>query len=99
VTLPDERTNTSDMMPLNSNPASTNAEASLPININLQALQAIASVHVIDQSLRDIAKEYRFTVEEVQEFYDKCGEMGRTRARFQQMRQELQARFQDDSAK
>ena len=89
-------------MPLNphaSSPDGSNADASLPININLQALQAIASVHVIDQSLRDIAKEFRFTLEEVQEYYDKCGEMGRTRARFQQMRQELQARFHDDNAK
>jgi hypothetical protein len=79
--------------------SSPHADASLPININLQALQAIASVHVIDQSLQDIAKEFRFTQEEVQEYYDKCGEMGRTRARFQQMRQDLQARFQDENAK
>jgi hypothetical protein len=89
------------MIPLNpqaSQPdSSTDADASLPININLQALQAIANVHVIDQSLQDIAKEFRFTQEEVQEYYDKCGEMGRTRARFQQMRQDLLARFQDDN--
>ena len=56
---------------------------------------AIASMHVIDQGIRDIAKEFRFTVEEVQEFYDKCGEMGMTRSRFQRMRQELQAKFDD----
>ncbi len=59
-------------------------------------LMAIANLHVIDQGIRDIAKDYRFTVEEVQEFYDKCGEMGRTRSRFQQMRAELQAKFTDD---
>jgi len=46
-------------------------------------------VHVIDRSIRDIAKEFRFTVEEVQEYYDKCGEMGRTRSRFEKMRREL----------
>lgn len=60
------------------------------------ALMAIASMHVIDQGIRDIASEFRFTVEEVQEFYDKCGEMGVTRSRFQRMREELQARFKDD---
>jgi len=46
-------------------------------------------VHVIDQSIRDIAKDFRFTVEEVQEYYDKCGEMARTRRRFEKMRGEL----------
>ncbi|KAF8167949.1 hypothetical protein B0H34DRAFT_38868 [Crassisporium funariophilum] len=59
------------------------------------ALVAIANMHVIDQSIRDIAKDFRFTVEEVQEYYDKCGEMGLTRSRFQRMRQELQTRFDD----
>jgi len=76
--------------------SSTHVDNPLPINFNLQALQAIANVHVIDQSIRDIAKEFRFTVEEVQEYYDKCGEMGRTRTRFQRMRQELQTKFADD---
>jgi hypothetical protein len=74
-------------------------EVPLPINFSLQALQAIANVHVIDQSIRDIAKEFRFTVEEVQEYYDKCGEMGRTRMRFQRMRQELQVKFANDDVK
>ncbi|KAM6498253.1 hypothetical protein JOM56_006201 [Amanita muscaria] len=65
--------------------------------LSTQALVAIASIHLIDQSIRDIAKDYRFTVEEVQEYYDKCGEMGRTRARFQRMRELLQERFSDDN--
>jgi hypothetical protein len=56
----------------------------------------LSRLHIIDQSLRDIAKEFRFTVEEVQEYYDRCGEMGRTRTRFQKMRQELSARFRDE---
>ncbi|KAG5654759.1 hypothetical protein H0H81_003767 [Sphagnurus paluster] len=60
-----------------------------------QTLVAIANIHVIDQGIRDIAKEFRFTVEEVQEYYDKCGEMGRTRTRFQKMRQQL-SKFEDD---
>jgi hypothetical protein len=71
----------------------------IPIDFSLQALQVIASVHVIDQSIKDIAKEFRFTVEEVQEYYDKCGEMERTRLRFQKMRHELMSRFTDDDQK
>jgi hypothetical protein len=54
------------------------------------------TVHIIDQAIHEIAKEFRFTVEEVQEYYDRCGEMGRTKTRFQKMRQELSARFTDD---
>ncbi|TFK30582.1 hypothetical protein FA15DRAFT_662576 [Coprinopsis marcescibilis] len=57
------------------------------------ALVALASMHVIDHSLRGIAAEFRFTVEEVKEYYDKCGEMTETRNRFQQMRQVLTERF------
>jgi hypothetical protein len=53
--------------------------------------------HIIDQSIRDIAKQFRFTVEEVQEYYDKCGEMVRTRTRFQRMREELSTKFTDDN--
>ncbi|THH20002.1 hypothetical protein EW146_g1267 [Bondarzewia mesenterica] len=46
-------------------------------------------LHVVDQSIRDIAHEYRFTVEEVQEYYDRCGAMDRTRVRFKKMRDVL----------
>jgi hypothetical protein len=54
------------------------------------------NLHVIDQGILQIAKNFRFTVEEVQEYYDKCGEMTLTHSRFQRMREELQAKFQDD---
>ncbi|EGO04512.1 hypothetical protein SERLA73DRAFT_173818 [Serpula lacrymans var. lacrymans S7.3] len=54
------------------------------------------SLHVIDQTLQDIARDNRFTVEEVQEYYDKCGEMERTRARFDKMRKELSIKFKED---
>ena len=64
--------------------------------LNPQALVTIPSIHVIDQSIRDIAQEFRFTDGEVQEYYDKCGEMARTRDRFQRMRQELTLKFSDD---
>jgi len=53
-------------------------------------------LHVIDQGIREIAREFRFTIEEVQEYYDKCGEMAMTHLRFRRMREELQARFRDD---
>lgn len=51
--------------------------------------QAARPLHCIDQAIHDIANECRFTVQEVKEFYDKCGEMDRTRMRFQRMRQLL----------
>ncbi|KAF9452620.1 hypothetical protein P691DRAFT_825759 [Macrolepiota fuliginosa MF-IS2] len=63
---------------------------------NASALVALASMHVIDQSLHEIANEYRFTMGEVQEYYDKCGEMSRTRRRFQRMREFLTERFTND---
>ena len=56
-------------------------------------LLAIANLHVIDQTIREIARNFRFTVEEVQEYYDKCGDMASTRTRFQRMREELSAKF------
>lgn len=64
--------------------------------LNPQALVTIPNIHVIDQSIRDIAQEFRFTDGEVQEYYDKCGEMARTRERFQRMRQELTLKFSDE---
>ncbi|KAF8807554.1 hypothetical protein BYT27DRAFT_7189632 [Phlegmacium glaucopus] len=54
------------------------------------------NLHVIDQGIREIARDFRFTVEEVQEYYDRCGEMTLTHLRFQRMREELQAKFRDD---
>jgi hypothetical protein len=54
------------------------------------------SLHVIDQGIHQIARDFRFTVEEVQEYYDKCGEMALTQLRFQRMREELQTKFEDD---
>ncbi|KAJ7783578.1 hypothetical protein DFH07DRAFT_788292 [Mycena maculata] len=53
-------------------------------------------MHVLDQGIHEIANEFRFTVEEVQAYYDRCGEMGRTRTRFQQMREMLSTRFADE---
>jgi hypothetical protein len=59
-------------------------------------LLTIAKLHVIDQSIREIAKDFRFTREEVQEYYDKCADMVKTRLRFQKMREELNTKFRDD---
>ncbi|KAI0639298.1 hypothetical protein C8Q77DRAFT_1046095 [Trametes polyzona] len=53
-------------------------------------------LHVIDQAVRDIAKEFRFLIEEVQEYYDKCGDAERTRNRFKKMREVLNALPDDD---
>ena len=52
-------------------------------------------LHVVDQSILEIAREFRFTVEEVQEHYDRCGAMERTRARFKKMRDTLSALVDD----
>ena len=62
----------------------------------MDAINDATNLHVIDQSIREIAREFRFTVEEVQEYYDRCGEMTLTHLRFQRMREELQTRFRDD---
>ena len=51
---------------------------------------------VIDEDIRQIARDFRFTVEEVQEYYDRCGKMALTHLRFQRMREELQTKFRDD---
>ncbi|KAH7883736.1 hypothetical protein F5I97DRAFT_1938415 [Phlebopus sp. FC_14] len=70
-------------------PSSTSGGYTPPIllaqAVDDEALVQI-NLHVIDQAILDIANEYRFTVQEVKEFYDKCGEMERTRTRFQKMR-------------
>lgn len=59
-------------------------------------LLTIAKLHVIDQGIHEIAKDFRFTVEEVREYYDKCADIALTRLRFQRMREELSAKFRDD---
>ena len=56
---------------------------------------ANTSLHVVDQAVLDIAKEFRFTVDEVKEYYDKCGDVNRTRNRFRRMR-EVFSQLPDD---
>lgn len=64
---------------------------------HLQNGEQSSQVHVIDQNIRNIAQEFRFTVDEVQEYYDKCGEMSRTRSKFEKMRRKLsQLEDEDD---
>ncbi|KAI0079610.1 hypothetical protein K474DRAFT_1591692 [Panus rudis PR-1116 ss-1] len=53
-------------------------------------------LHVVDRGILHIAQEHRFTVEEVQEYYDKCGDMQRTNNRFRRMREVLQSLPDDD---
>ncbi|KAK0233472.1 hypothetical protein IW262DRAFT_1257563, partial [Armillaria fumosa] len=62
-----------------------------------QTVIEIANMHVIDSNIRDIAKKHRFTIEEVQEYYDKCGDMSQTHSRFQKMREMLANNFPDDT--
>lgn len=71
--------------------ASSSLSTTFPAPITFESGdgQAAIQLHCIDQAIYDIANEFRFTVQEVKEFYDKCGEMERTRTRFQRMRQLL----------
>ena len=45
-----------------------------------------------------IAQEFRFTVEEVKEYYDRWGDPERTRNRFMKMRELLSAFKDEDEA-
>ena len=55
----------------------------------------LANIHATERALRDIAKSFRFTYEEVKEYYDRCHDLARVRIRFQEMREVLRARFGD----
>ncbi|KAJ7803282.1 hypothetical protein B0H14DRAFT_2889221 [Mycena olivaceomarginata] len=55
-----------------------------------------AGMYTPDQTIRQIAADFEFTVDEVQAYYNRCGEMGRTRTRFQNMRELLTIKFPDD---
>lgn len=70
-------------------PSSHSDTLAAPITFAPRDGQVVAALHCIDQAICDIANEFRFTVQEVKEFYDKCGEMDRTKTRFQRMRQLL----------
>ncbi|KAK7463742.1 hypothetical protein VKT23_005678 [Stygiomarasmius scandens] len=61
----------------------------------IQAMVVVAE-HVLDQHLKGIAAQFRFTEEEVREYYDKCGDMDRTGRRFQKMRETLALLPDDD---
>ncbi|KAI1797775.1 hypothetical protein LXA43DRAFT_876670 [Ganoderma leucocontextum] len=61
-----------------------------------EAVAASAALHPIDQAVQDIARGFRFTTEEVQEYYDRCGDPERTRNRFKKMRDTLNA-LEDDT--
>lgn len=70
--------------------------SSIQATYDPSAFAVIANMHVIDQTLREIAKDFRFTLEEVKEFYDKSGDMSRTKRRFQRMREVLTEKFAND---
>lgn len=61
-------------------------------------LEDPSTLHVIDQAVRDIAMEFRFLLEEVKEYYDKCGDAARTRNRFRKMREVLNALPDDEES-
>lgn len=53
------------------------------------AIAEISALHIVDQAVLDVAREFRFTFEEVKEYYDACGDVNRTRNRFKIMRELL----------
>ncbi|EKM83753.1 hypothetical protein AGABI1DRAFT_117233 [Agaricus bisporus var. burnettii JB137-S8] len=92
-----KRQKTSEGMPEMMAPIQVTRSPSVQTTFNTSAFAVIASMHVIDQTLREIAKDFRFTLEEVQEFYDKSGDMSRTKRRFQRMRDILNEKFANDN--
>jgi len=53
--------------------------------------EAALPVHYIDQAIYDIANEFKFTIQEVKEFFEMCSEMDHTRKQFHQMQQLLKS--------
>lgn len=53
-------------------------------------------LHVVDQVILDVARRFRFTVAEVKEYYDRCGDLNRTTNRFARMREVLTNLPDDD---
>ena len=56
----------------------------------------LSTLHVVDQAIIDIARHFRFTTEEVKEYYDRCGDINRTTNRFRRMREVLTNLPDDD---
>ncbi|TFK57334.1 hypothetical protein OE88DRAFT_1730708 [Heliocybe sulcata] len=72
-----------------SNDASSSGKCSLRGNSPRAYQPNGVPAHVVDQTIIGIAKEFRFTTEEVQEYYDRTGQMEATRERFMNMRKKL----------
>ncbi|KAE9410936.1 hypothetical protein BT96DRAFT_805018, partial [Gymnopus androsaceus JB14] len=62
-----------------------------PDDHTLQLAMTISAVagQVVDQGLEEIALQTRFTLEEIHEYYEKCGNLERTKRRFHKMREHL----------
>lgn len=58
--------------------------------------QQLTILHVIDQAILAIAAQFRFTTEEVKQYYDRCGDINRTTNRFRRMREVLNSLPDDD---
>ncbi|EIN13496.1 hypothetical protein PUNSTDRAFT_117254 [Punctularia strigosozonata HHB-11173 SS5] len=60
--------------------------------------QTLASMHMMDRELYSIARDHRFTLEEVQEYFNKTGDLERTRERFRRMREQLSRFIEEEDA-
>ncbi|KAI4294478.1 hypothetical protein K525DRAFT_290767 [Schizophyllum commune Loenen D] len=77
------------------NESQSSAIDSQPSTGTQSSTTILANIHATERALRDIAKSFRFTYEEVKEYYDRCHDLARVRMRFQEMREVLRARFGD----
>lgn len=80
---------------LTANEYQSSAIDSQPSTGTQSSTTILANIHATERALRDIAKSFRFTYEEVKEYYDRCHDLARVRMRFQEMREVLRARFGD----
>ncbi|KAI5897677.1 uncharacterized protein SCHCODRAFT_02696332 [Schizophyllum commune H4-8] len=71
------------------------SQSSQPSTGTQSSTTILDNIHATERALRDIAKSFRFTYEEVKEYYDRCHDLARVRMRFQGMREVLRARFGD----
>ncbi|KAI0348637.1 hypothetical protein BDW22DRAFT_1350886 [Trametopsis cervina] len=65
----------------------TTGNASAGSSTSAPHVNSAGRLHVFDQAILDIASQYRFTVDEVKEYYDRCGDLNRTTRRFARLRE------------
>ncbi|KAL1741483.1 hypothetical protein HDZ31DRAFT_84797 [Schizophyllum fasciatum] len=80
---------------IESQPATDDSQPEPTTGDSQDSAVILSRIHATERALRDIARSFRFTYEEVREYHDKCGDTARVRMRFQEMRAVLKERFPD----